>query len=79
VEIETSTAGAFIQFLQAVIPPALGFIAAYVIIRFAFPASGDNVRVLAGVIGLFLAGFGFYLYRKKFPVKNNPRVVRILE
>jgi positive regulator of sigma E activity len=79
VEIETSTAGAFLQFLQAVIPPVLGFIAVYLIVQFVFPASGDGVRIAAGVVGLFLAGLGFYLYRKRFPLRNNPQVVKVLD
>jgi sigma-E factor negative regulatory protein RseC len=79
VEIETSVKGAFIQFLQATLPPLIGFTAAYFFARICFPASSVAIRVAIGIIGFFLAGFGFYLYRKKFPAKNNPQVVRILD
>jgi sigma-E factor negative regulatory protein RseC len=79
VEIETSVSSACIQFLQAIIPPIVGFAAAYFLMTSVFLVSDYGIRVAAGVIGLFLAGFGFYVFRKKFPVRNNPRVVRFLD
>jgi sigma-E factor negative regulatory protein RseC len=79
VEVETKTAGALIQFLQAIIPPAAGFAVAFLIVKFGFPSSGEGMRAAAGIFGLFIAGFAVFLYRKKVPVKNNPRIVRILD
>lgn len=79
VEIETHAAGVFVQFLQAILPPFAGFAAAYLLMRFVFPASTDAMRAAVGAAGLFLAGFGFYLYRKKVPVKNNPCVIKVLD
>ncbi len=79
VEIEISTAGAFIQFLQSMLPPLGGFAAAYLIMMLFFPASGDGIRAAVGVIGLFLAGFAAVIYRKKLFAKNNPWVVKVLD
>ncbi len=79
VEVETHAAGAFVQFLQAVLPPLAGFAAAYLLMLLVFPASTAAIRAAVGFAGLFLAGLGFYLYRKKVPVKNNPCVIKVLD
>jgi sigma-E factor negative regulatory protein RseC len=79
VEIERSVSGAFVQFLQALIPPLFGFFVAYFIVKFVFPISGDGIRAAAGFFGLLLAGFSVYFYRKKNPAKNNPRIMKILD
>jgi sigma-E factor negative regulatory protein RseC len=79
VEFEHNAASAFLQFLQAVLFPLFGFTAAYGIIRLVFPDSGNGIRVLAGFLGLLLAGFGFYVYRKKFPAKNNPVIINVID
>jgi sigma-E factor negative regulatory protein RseC len=79
VEIENNSTSAFIQFLQAFIPLVVGFIAAYFIVRLLFPGSSEGMRAAAGSAGFLLAGVATYLYRKKFPVKNNPRVVKVID
>ena len=79
VEVENSTTGAFVQFLQAMLPLLAGFIIGYLITWLGFPGSGDGVRTAVGFAGLFLTGFGVYMYRRKFPVKNNPEVTKILD
>ncbi len=79
VEIESTSRAAFIQFIEVLLPPALGFAAAYFFTRFVFPHSAYGLQAAVGLAGLFLAGFAAYQYRKKVPAKNNPKVIRVLD
>ncbi len=79
VEVENTTANAFIQFFQAMLPLLAGFVTGYILTWLVFPGSGDGARVAAGFVLLFLTGLGVYLYRMKFPVKNNPEITKILD
>jgi sigma-E factor negative regulatory protein RseC len=78
VVIEHSSAGAFMQFVQAIMLPLVGFAAAFFMMKFLFPASNNGIRVVIGLVFLFLSGFAIYVYRKKVPAKNNPCVIKVL-
>ena len=78
VEVETVPASSFIQFLQAVLPPLVGFLLFYVLVFLIFPGLGAGIRAAFGFLGLFLGGFGFYRFRKKYPSPQGPAVIRIL-
>lgn len=78
VEVENKPGNVFVQFLLAVTPPFLGFIAGYFLAGILFPAPGEGLRIAAGFLLLFLSAFLFYRVRKKSPLRGNPFITRIL-
>ena len=78
VEVETLPSPAIIQAVSALLPPLLGFIAGFFLTALIFPGSGDPARSAGGAVLMFLTAAGLYAYRRKTPVTNTPRIVKIL-
>jgi sigma-E factor negative regulatory protein RseC len=78
--VETGSAprSLFAQGAAALIPPLLGFIAGFFLSGKIFPLSGEGLRAACGVLLLFAAAFGFYFFRRRFPPKDLPRILRVL-
>jgi hypothetical protein len=78
--VETGSNGRalFVQSLAAVLPLPAGFIAGYLATPRIFPSGGEGLRSAVGALLLFACAAGFYLFRRRFPPKNFPRIVRIL-
>ncbi|MDR2483747.1 MAG: SoxR reducing system RseC family protein [Treponema sp.] len=76
VETEFPGVHALRQALMAAVPPILGFAAAYFLAGLFLPASGEPLRAVCGVAGLFLAGFIRYRFRRSSPAL--PRIVRVI-
>ncbi|GHV92479.1 hypothetical protein AGMMS50268_29820 [Spirochaetia bacterium] len=68
----------FAQGAAALAPPLLGFLAGFFSAGAIFPQSGDGLRAACGAILLFTAALGFYFFRKRFPPKDFPRILRVL-
>ena len=67
------------QSVLALLPPAIGFIGSFILIRLLFPEAKDATAAFIGVIMLFLFAFFIYRIRKKIPVKTSlPYIERIL-
>jgi sigma-E factor negative regulatory protein RseC len=66
------------QGAAALIPPLLGFTAGFFLAGILFPQSGDGLRAACGALLLFAAALGVYFFRRQFPPKNIPRILRIL-
>ena len=79
VETEIRAVSLFVQSLQALLPPVLGFIAGFYLWRLMFPASGEGGQTFAGAILMLAAGLGFYLFRRRFPVKMLPVISAVLD
>jgi positive regulator of sigma E activity len=78
--VETGLSGKalFVQALGAFLPPALGFTGGYLATALAFPSLGEASRAAAGLVLLFAGAAGFYAFRRRFPPKTLPRIVRVL-
>jgi positive regulator of sigma E activity len=78
--VETGVSGRelFVQALGAFLPPAMGFTGGYLAMGLAFPSLGEASRAAAGLVLLFAGAAGFYVFRRRFPPKILPRVVRVL-
>jgi sigma-E factor negative regulatory protein RseC len=77
--VETDIPGSsiLIETLGALLPPFLGFAAAYL-------ASGllglpESARAGLGALSLFAAAGLLYLYRRSFPARTGPEIIRILD
>jgi positive regulator of sigma E activity len=68
----------FIQALEALLPPLLGFAGGYLAMALLLPSLGEASRAATGALFLFAGAAGFYAFRKRFPPKTLPRIVRIL-
>ncbi|MDR0375233.1 MAG: SoxR reducing system RseC family protein [Treponema sp.] len=77
--VETTTAKQSLvrQTLLSLLPLFVGFTAGFALVAVFFPLSGDGTRGVAGVAGLFFAGFAVYALRKRSPDKSRPHIVRI--
>ena len=78
VEVKSSNASLLGQALAAFLPPLLGFIAGYTLIRRLFPGAPEGAAPGAGVLFLFAAAFFVYLARKKRPAGNVHTVTRVV-
>jgi hypothetical protein len=68
----------FAQALAAFLPLPAGFITGYLGLPLIFPSVGESPRAAAGALLLFAAAAGFYAFRRHFPPKTLPRIVRVL-
>jgi positive regulator of sigma E activity len=68
----------FIQAFGALLPPVLGFAGGYLATALLLPSLGEASRAAVGAFLLFAGAAGFYLFRRHFPPKTFPRIVRIL-
>jgi positive regulator of sigma E activity len=78
--VETGVSGKTLltQTLGALLPPATGFTGGYLATTLIFPSLGEASRAAIGLILLFAGAAGFYVFRRHFPPKTLPRIVRIL-
>jgi positive regulator of sigma E activity len=78
--VETGLSGKllFTQALGAFLPPAAGFAGGYLATALLFPSLGEASRAAAGLILLFAGAAGFYAFRRRFPPKTLPRILRVL-
>jgi positive regulator of sigma E activity len=78
--VETGASGKslFTQALGAFLPPAMGFTGGYLATALLFPSLSEASRAAAGLVLLFAGGAGFYAFRRRFPPKTLPRIVRVL-
>jgi positive regulator of sigma E activity len=67
-----------LQALVALFPPLAGFIALFALTGALFPALNESALAASGICGLFLAAFITYCFRKRFPSKKNPHILRTL-
>jgi hypothetical protein len=61
----------FSQAAAALLPPALGFAAGFILTGFFFPRSGEGPRAAVGVVLMFLFAFGVYLFRRGCPAESS--------
>ncbi|GHT64064.1 hypothetical protein FACS1894110_03010 [Spirochaetia bacterium] len=66
------------QGAAALSPPLLGFIAGFLLSGIFFPQSADGLRAACGAFLLFAAALGFYFFRKRFPPKIVPQILRVI-
>ena len=79
VELESPPGSSlFRQAVTAFLPPALGFVAGFALTRLLFPMAGEAAAASMGVVFLFVAAFVVYWIRKKYPVKCEYTVSRII-
>jgi positive regulator of sigma E activity len=78
VETETAKKSLVKQICSSLLPLLIGFITGYMISGIFLHVSGDNTRMAAGVVGLFIAGFVMYALRKRFPTNGYPSIIRVL-
>jgi positive regulator of sigma E activity len=78
VEVGVSSRAAAFQALSALFPLAAGFVAAFALAGMLSPSVGENARAASGALGLFLTGFVMYAFRKRFPAKTSPQILRVL-
>jgi hypothetical protein len=76
--VETRTGSLFAQALKAILPLPAGFTAGFFLTPLLFPGAGEASRAAGGALLMFAAAAGFYLYRRRFPPKELPRVIRAL-
>jgi hypothetical protein len=57
--------------MAALLPPALGFAAGFVLTGLLFPLSGEGSRAAAGLVFMFLFAFGVYLFRRRSPAESS--------
>jgi sigma-E factor negative regulatory protein RseC len=67
------------QGAAALFPPLLGFIAGFFLAGVLFPQSGEALRAACGALLLFVAGLGFYFFRRRFPSRHTGVVIRLLD
>ena len=79
VEVEAPGASILKQAMKALLPPALGFAAGYLLARHLFPAAGEGAAAGLGVVFLFAVAFIVYRIRKKFPASKEYKVNRIIK
>ncbi len=78
VEIGAPSSAAILQAFGVFSPPGILFAAFYFLTAALFPNSVDASRAAAGVLGLILGFLGVYFFKKIFPSKNGPAVLRII-
>ncbi|MDR0623544.1 MAG: SoxR reducing system RseC family protein [Treponema sp.] len=78
VETGYSPQDLLLQGLSTLLPPALGFIAGYVLVHALFPASGEGARAAGGAFLLFAAGAVTFLIRRRYPAKEMNRITRVI-
>ncbi|MDR1566949.1 MAG: SoxR reducing system RseC family protein [Treponema sp.] len=79
VETELSRASVVSESIPALAIPFSGFIAGFFLTAACFPAAGDPARAFGGALLMLAFGLGFLLFRRRFPAKSLPVVVRVLE
>ncbi|MDR2619360.1 MAG: SoxR reducing system RseC family protein [Treponema sp.] len=79
VETELSPLSVIPETILALGIPVLGFAAGFFLTAAFFPAAGDPARAFGGVLLMLAFGLGFLLFRRRFPAKALPVVVRVLE
>ena len=65
--------------LYSILLPAAVFIAGGFLAGRIFPHAGEAARTAAGVLFLFSGGLVLYLFRRRFPPKTAPRILRVIE
>ncbi|MDR1909382.1 MAG: SoxR reducing system RseC family protein [Spirochaetaceae bacterium] len=77
--VETDIPGAsiLIETLGALLPPFLGFAAAYLVSGLL--GLPESARAALGALGLFAAAGLLYLYRRSFPARTGPEIIRVLD
>jgi sigma-E factor negative regulatory protein RseC len=78
VETEHSPRGLLLQGLIVLLPPVMGFIAGYALVRAAFPAAGEGARAAGGAFLLFAGGTLTFLFRRRYPAKETNRIKRVI-
>jgi sigma-E factor negative regulatory protein RseC len=78
VETGSSSRTLLQQCAAALSPPLLGFAAGFLLSGIIFPQSGDALRAACGALLLFAAALGFYFFRRQYPPKNIPRILRVI-
>jgi hypothetical protein len=67
---ETRGGRFFGEALAALLPLPAGFAAGFCFVPLLFPGAGDPARAAGGVLGLFAAAAGYYLFRRRYPPRN---------
>jgi positive regulator of sigma E activity len=65
------------QALAALLPLPAGFAVGFFLVSLLFPAAGEPARAAGGVFCLFAAAAACCLFRRRYPSRNRPHVVRI--
>ena len=67
------------QAFKALLPPALGFTAGFIIIRLFFPAATEGAAAALGAVFLFVFAFIVYKTSKKPPAGSGFTILRVVE
>ena len=78
VEVRAPLASILIQALAALLPPALGLAASFLLARRLLPNAGEGAIAGIGVVCLFVTAFVIYKLRQKFPVGKAYTVTRVV-
>ncbi len=76
VEISVGAGATASNAALVLLPPIISFAAVFAFVSAAFPNSGEAARAAAGVGGMILGFFGVYWFRKLYPAKSVPIVLR---
>jgi positive regulator of sigma E activity len=71
--------GALVRDGAALLPPLLGFLTGFFLVKFFFPQSGEAARAAAGVLFLFAASLAAWFVRRRFPSKTRLEIKRVVE
>ncbi|MFQ3546708.1 MAG: SoxR reducing system RseC family protein [Termitinemataceae bacterium] len=78
VEIENHPSNTLAEAMYIFLPPVVLFILAYLASAAIWPSLNDDVRVAAGIGGLFIGFFIMYWIRKFFPLKTGPQIINVV-
>ena len=79
VEVSAQGTAIFRQALEALVPPALGFVAGFFLARFFIPEASEGAWAASGVIFLFASAFIVYDVRKRRPPAKVYTVTGIID
>jgi len=77
VEVQVKGASLLKQALMALLPPAFGFAAGFILTRLLFPQAGERAA-FAGLLFLFISAFVIFKVRAKIPAGKIFTVSRII-
>jgi positive regulator of sigma E activity len=63
--------------LAALLPLPAGFAAGFFLVSLLFPVLGEPAQAAGGVFLMLAAAAGYYIFRRRYPPRNRPRVLMV--